>query len=185
MPARGADTRGARRPGAARSASGRRGRSPGPAAPILADDPRPHSPSLSPFLPLGSWSQSLTWVPSSCGTEAGSDRRRPEMGTQGAPAPQPAAEKASTCSLERPHAEEPHRHPSCTHQPHLGCSDLRVSLGSPTCKAPHFCPRAAQRSSWSVLPGLGSGQPTPTWWPPPAAQVHTRQEIQEPRPQLQ
>lgn len=47
------------------------------------------------------------------------------MGTQGAPAPQPAAEKASTCSPERPHAEEPNLHPSCTHQPHLGCSDLR------------------------------------------------------------
>lgn len=107
------------------------------------------------------------------------------MGTRGAPVPQPDAGKASTCSPERPHTEEPNRHPSCTHQPHLGCSDPQVSLGSPTCRAPHFRPRAAQRSSCSVLPGLGSGQPTPTWWPPLAAQVLTRQEIQEPRPQLQ
>lgn len=86
------------------------------------------------------------------------------MGTRGAPVPQPDAGKASTCSPERPHAEEPNRHPSCTHQAHLGCSDPQVSLGSPTCRAPHFRPRAAQRSSCSVLPGLGSGQPTPTWW---------------------
>lgn len=50
--------------------------------------------------------------------------------------------------------------PSC-----LGCSDLGVSLGSPTGPVSHPYPRAAQGSFCSVPPGLGSSGPIPTWWP--------------------
>lgn len=116
MPAGGADARGVRRAGAARSASGRRGLQPGPVAPILADGPRPHSPALSPLSAAGKF------IPeSNLGARLLRDRGgvgaggSPEIQKLGAPVPQPAAEKPSTCSPEPPHIEEPVGTPATPH----------------------------------------------------------------------
>lgn len=71
MPAGGADTCGVRRPGAARSASGRRDQA--PLLPTKRMDPGLALLHRAPRLPPGSSSQGLTSVPSSCATEAGSE----------------------------------------------------------------------------------------------------------------
>lgn len=92
----GADTRGARRPGAASPASGRRGLRPGPAAPILEDGPWTHSLAPSPL-------SARKFIPES-NLGALQMRHRggviggggPKMGKLGAPAPTNQLQKRLT-----------------------------------------------------------------------------------------
>lgn len=147
MPAEGADTRGVRRPGAARSASGRWGPQPGPAPPILADGLRPHSPALSPLSAAGKFVRESNLgalqLRHRGGVGVGGG---PEIKRLGVPAPQPAAEKLPPAPLSDPTLRNRTGTLAGSPPPSsgLGRSNLRVSLGSSTSGAPHPHPRASR-----------------------------------------